>query len=289
MLAAARAHLAERGQSHTLTAHFEFLNRASTGPGIITVEELKLGRQTSTLLLTLWQGDGLLSEAPWVTNSKTQRTVIALATQTNLEKATGFSAPTGWAVTDAKFHPAKPDLDSLLKNGGDQILVEAPIPKGSDAILNSLKQWHMFIPRNGSLSPGTLDMWMCLRSGEPITQATLPFVADGFPYSLLDFLVSPQFNEDKKKRLQSTDADPEPDLWMPTIAMNLDTKKLLPENGVKWLNTRATGKAIKNGNLDIELVVRDEDGEIVALSQQVLLILTMARNMARSTKPKSSL
>lgn len=53
--------------------------------------------------------------------------------------------------------------------------------------------------------------------------------------------------------------------WYPTVLLNLDIKKSLPENGVEWLFVRVLTKSIRNGRMDLEVVIRDEEGEIVAL------------------------
>jgi hypothetical protein len=53
--------------------------------------------------------------------------------------------------------------------------------------------------------------------------------------------------------------------WYPTVLLNLDIKKSLPEIGVEWLFARVVTKSIKNGRMDLEIVILDEGGEIVAL------------------------
>lgn len=84
MLAAARAHLSSRGQTDTFTAHIEYPNRTTAGPAIVAIEDVKLGRQLSTLHLTLWQ-DGLLPEAPWISPSPvSRRTVVAYTPHTQI-------------------------------------------------------------------------------------------------------------------------------------------------------------------------------------------------------------
>lgn len=69
------------------------------------------------------------------------------------------------------------------------------------------------------------------------------------------------------------------------MAMTLEVKKALPEEGVEWLNTRITAKQMKDGRFDLEVIVRDVDGQLVALSNQVALISTMEKN---TRKKKSS-
>lgn len=72
--------------------------------------------------------------------------------------------------------------------------------------------------------------------------------------------------------------------WYPTVLLNLDVKKVLPEEGVEWLYVRASMKQIRNGRMDLDIVILDEGGEIVALSHHVALAVDSSRNVAaRST------
>ena len=68
--------------------------------------------------------------------------------------------------------------------------------------------------------------------------------------------------------------------WYPTLLLNLDIKKALPEEGLEWLFARVDAKQIRNGRMDIEVVIMDEAGEIVALSQHVAFAVGLERNLA---------
>lgn len=75
--------------------------------------------------------------------------------------------------------------------------------------------------------------------------------------------------------------------WYPTVLLNIDFKKPLPEEGVEWLFVRVDTKQIKNGRMDLEVVILDEGGDIVALSQHVALAVGSERNIAaRKTSSK---
>lgn len=70
-------------------------------------------------------------------------------------------------------------------------------------------------------------------------------------------------------------------LWYPTLLLNLDIKKALPEEGVEWLFVRVDAKQIKNGRMDLESVIMDEGGDIVALSHHVAFAVGPERNLAQ--------
>lgn len=311
MLAAASAHLSSRGQRDTLTAHFEYPNRTAVGPAIVVVEDVKLAGQLSTLHLTLWQG-GLLSQAPWITPSVSRRVVLAYTNHTNLETFAGLSLPTGYEVTPAAELPSPlPDFERLRATGADDAWEEAkaPPPPGPSSsassadFVRSLRNWNFYEPRGGPLTPGTLDMWVRLASGERLTQAALPYAVDSFPFNLHTFLAAPEL----RQLLLDPPPPPQQDaagaaraedlrerdrqragLWLPTVVMNLEAKKALPEEGVEWLAVRVASKQIRDGRFDIDVLVRDVEGEIVALSHHVAMIVSMERNTRKqgaSAKP----
>ena len=69
--------------------------------------------------------------------------------------------------------------------------------------------------------------------------------------------------------------------WYPTLLLNIEFKKPLPQEGVEWLFVRTETKQIKNGRMDIEVVIFDAGGDIVALSHHVALAVSGERNIAK--------
>ncbi|GAM43806.1 hypothetical protein TCE0_060r18918 [Talaromyces pinophilus] len=298
MLAAANKHLGAHGQPDTLTAHFEYPNRASTGPAVVIVEDVKLGRQISTLHLTLWQG-GLLSQTPWVDRSVSRRIVLAYTTHTNLRTFSGISMPTGYEVTPAAELPSVSDFEALKTNGADEVWEESKLPKAYVSLMPSLTNWRFYIPRKGPLSPGVLDMWIRLASGEPITQGTLAYVVDSFPHNMHTFLAAPALrellnappersNDSEVKDIRQRDQQ-RAEMWFPTVVMNIEAKMALPDEGTEWLAVRVSSKQIKDGKFDLEVLVRDADGEVIALSHHVAMILNIVRNTRKNGSSKASL
>lgn len=123
---------------------------------------------------------------------------------------------------------------------------------------------------------------MCLRDPtERWTNEKLGFLVDLFPQICERFILkgvdqySPTLALKEPKHLP---------FWYPTLLLNLDVKKALPEGGVKFLFTRLETKAIKNGRYDLEVVVMDEGGEIVALSHHVCFVVSAERNTSARRK-----
>ena len=78
--------------------------------------------------------------------------------------------------------------------------------------------------------------------------------------------------------------------WYPTLVMNLDIKKSLPQEGVEWLFIRTEARKIEQGRLDLQVTILDEDMELVALATHMNLVLSASRNLgtkgAKASKGK---
>lgn len=265
VLAAANAYLSRKGHWDTLTAHFEYLQRTAPGPGVVVIEEVKLGQQLSRLHATLWQGR-LLDHAPWIDMATAQRTVVAYTNHTNLRTFDGISMPTSFESTPAAALPPRPDFASLKQAGSDHIWEEALVPEAFKPA-GFLEGWRHFMPSRGPLSPGILDMWMCMVDEEKITQRALPYVVDSFPIKFTSFVADPRVEEARLR-----------DMWHPTILMNLEVKSMLPKEGIEWVYMRAMTKQMNKGRLDIDLQLRSADGQLLALSNQVALMVPWEKN-----------
>lgn len=135
-------------------------------------------------------------------------------------------------------------------------------------------------------------MWISRSNGERITQAELPYVVDSFPYNLHTFLMSPELREllatpterggDAKVESAHQRNEQRAGLWFPTVVMNLEVKTAVPEGGLEWLAVRVQSKQIRDGKFDTDVLVRNR--RVVALSQQVSLILSMEKNTTRKAK-----
>ncbi|KAK6206495.1 hypothetical protein LQW54_007677 [Pestalotiopsis sp. IQ-011] len=303
MLAAARLHLSPRGQPDTLTAHFEYTNRTSTGPAIIVIEEVKMGQQLSTLHLTLWQG-ALFPQAPWIDRSASRRIVLAYTTHADLQTFGGISLPTGYEGRPDAALPDLPDFDALKgASGTDGVWEEPQIPSPAAKFVRSLQNWHFYLPHQEPLVPGVLDMWIRLASGGNITQGMIPYIADSFPFNMHTFLAAPEqrrlllakpsetddSRKGQQKELKERNEE-RASLWFPTLVMNLEVKSPLPKEGTEWLAVRITSKQIKDGRFDLDILIRDTEGEIIALSHHVAMILSVERNAGRDdSSTKASL
>ncbi|KAI0186920.1 thioesterase family protein [Astrocystis sublimbata] len=309
MLVAANAHLKSfYSQPDTVTAHFEFPSRTSPGPAIIVIEDTKIsGSLLSTLHLTLWQ-HGLQSQKPWISPNRSKRIVLAYATHGDARRQEGISIRTAYeAAHSAAPSHELPAFEKLRAAGEDDEWKESLPPEHLVSSLPSLSNWRFFLPRSKPAVPGFLDMWVSTNSGERITQAILPYVVDSFPFNLHDYTIDPEALKlylNPSQHYQETVRGPHAgtqrgkntpppseraSLWLPTVLINLETKKPLPTEGVEWLSVRVTTKQMKLGRFDLEIIVRDVEGEMIALSHHVALVLDISRSgIKKSQKPTAS-
>lgn len=124
-------------------------------------------------------------------------------------------------------------------------------------------------PRHGQPSPTISDEWVKLSSGERWTDAGLGYVCDMYP-------MPSEFQEATESEKETM--IPGAKYWFPTLLLNIDFKKSLPEEEVEWLFVRVERKQVKNGRMDIELVVWDEGGDLVAVSNHVAYVVGAERN-----------
>lgn len=284
ILAAARLHLAPAGQKDVLNAHFQFLNRTETGEAVIIIEDVKLGRKLSTLHAALYQR-ALLSEAPWITPGSTRKEIVSYLTMADLGEENGISLPIpAFALQHPFTPPPTPDF-AALKEDRDPNWVQFKFPRGSPlGYARCLQNCVYYAPKRGQPIRSIIDKWVRLASGEKFTASSLGYVSDCWPYVVEAHRPSKKEAEERRRGGDPLPFAPDARFWYPTVVLNLEVKKPLPEEGVEWLQLRIRSKQVKNGRLDLEVLVLDDMGELVALSNHVNLILGSERNTAERSK-----
>ncbi|KAI1351524.1 thioesterase-like superfamily-domain-containing protein [Xylaria sp. FL0043] len=279
--------LAKQNQPHTITLHAEFLRRTNAGAATFTVKDMKLGRQTSTIHISLTQ-DG-------------REEVVAYLTNANINAESGFTLHTGWSPSPPL--PARPtNFAELAARGEDEnwvLFKDKPHPK----LRKAVNRIEMYVPRKGQAQPNVIDEWMRFESGrERFPMEGIGFVADMWP-QMIDGLVARQQQQESEGKQPQPPPQPQPAkdsssssddgdlpwLWYPTLTLNLDVKKALPPEGVEWLHVRVHAKQIRNGRYDYEVVIFDEEGDIVALSHHVAMVMDGSRNTAKRGKRGSKI
>ncbi|EGX90136.1 hypothetical protein CCM_06555 [Cordyceps militaris CM01] len=298
MAIAASKYSARRGQPHLVTSQYIFPDRCSVGQAVIVVEDVKNGKMLSNLQVSIWQGP-LLDAAPWFDREKARRPLLAYMVfahmddfDSSLTLPTAYKTPaelSGTSVPD-------PDFERLRRDSHDDNWTLSVPPGDWTEDAASLPAKAMYVPRRGLFTPGVFDMWVRLTTGEKLTQQSLPFVVDLLPYELDRYLFAPEVKamvdelqkQDKAEASKSGQAGEKKGksqpYWFATLALNLETKDLLPEEGVEWLHVRLLAKQLSGGKFDQAIEIRDESGDPIMLGHTVSLALKMERNTTGRTK-----
>ncbi|PGH00834.1 hypothetical protein AJ79_08085 [Helicocarpus griseus UAMH5409] len=269
------------GHPHPITLHLTFLRRTAAGPATFTVADTKLGSRTSTLHITLSQHDP---------DGAVRDEVAGYITVSNLDAEEGPSLRTGY-----EMHPRPQSVDltrlggegygdwqrfhiafSAMRKASQHVEFYTPVRTGERAKAGLVEQWVRFAPY------GKRGRW---------TDVTLGYLADMFPMMLETFDERPWGDGDMKKGAVAGSGSGEVGVreksgnqmatyWYPTVLLNIDFKKKLPAEGVEWLYSRVQTKVLRNGRMDLDIVLMDEKGEVVALSNHVALIVSAQRNIS---------
>ncbi|KAL7622207.1 hypothetical protein AAE478_007710 [Parahypoxylon ruwenzoriense] len=73
-----------------------------------------------------------------------------------------------------------------------------------------------------------------------------------------------------------------------TVALDIEFKRRLPKEGLRWMFTRTATKMLRDGRMDLDIAMCDEDMELIAVAHQLILVLEAQRKF-RPAKVKSAL
>lgn len=282
-LVVARAHMtrshASANQPDPINLHLEFLRRTSAdADAVFRVRELKVGSRISNLHVTLSQksgGEG--KEEVWRDN------VEGYVTMSNLARESGLTLPTSLTLYPPPPGPA--NLELLARESRDDHYVLQP-----PFAFRAAQHIRVYLPRadkqaKGRAKKSYVDQWVRFwpegREGR-WTNDALGYVVDMFPQIVEEYLL-PREEESSAGAASSrtvTQRRPQANFWYPTLSLNLDVRRALPEEGVEWLFVRVGSRVIRNGRMDLEVLVLDEAGEVVATSTHQGLIVGTERNVA---------
>ncbi|EEH36812.1 hypothetical protein PAAG_07230 [Paracoccidioides lutzii Pb01] len=259
-------------QPRPINMQLSFLRRSLVGPAFLTVRDVKLGARISTIQVTMSQAD---SSFPTGSRGRKIDKVTGFVTISDPVSEAGVSAPCSWTVypppPDSKAPQFSPGHNGQLVPGSPWKKTILCYPEFRRASSNS-EFWEPVDPRLDERRAIT-DQWARLRPNGPKgglgrwTGEALAYLVDIFPVALGNLEI-----------MTAKEMGSEPPFWFPTIVLHIDFKKPLPKGGVEWLYSRITTKVVRNGRTDIEVVVMDEQGDVVALATQLGLVVGSNRN-----------
>lgn len=252
-----------------------FLRRTHIGQALLSVSDAKLGSRTSTLHITLSQIDS---------KGKRREEIASYITMSNIDTEDGISVKTGYKLDPT---PLPIDFSSLSAGKedthGNWRLVHNKHPNFRKATNHN--RTHV-LQRGVQTVSGEMvhDEWMQFAPYGTVTKwddISLGYLVDMFPL----VLEGKEMAASMKKNAGAGAKPGTSPFWFPTLTLSVEVKKSLGA-GVEWLFVRARQKVVRNGRMDVELVVVDAEGDVVAVSWHTCLILSAERNLTREGSGK---
>ena len=197
----------------------------------------------------------------------------------------GVSYDTDYQLNPAPSPADVPNLGSGLASGW----IEWLFPYRAKSLVKPYTHFRFYIPTGGPPHPSLTDVWIAPEStNEVFTTESLGFIADVWPRMVENYCPESEWSTNSLvsqalRGIQNSTIDTDFGLgrhplafWYPTLSLTLEIKKLLPPQGVKKLFVRAQAKEIKNGRMDVEVMILDEASDLVALSHHVCLLIKNA-------------
>jgi hypothetical protein len=223
----------------------------------------------------------------------------------NLQVPGKVTIPTQWRLLPSP----QPANVKLLEHDEDPGWISYRTPYSAQSYRRAQSYMNFVIPvKRGSLN--IVDQWVTpnwhdhkLPDGAVWTNEMIHFVLDncmpllndlmgsGRAQSLYEMVVEAGMAQKAARKAGRNDKIwgdglDDPGLFpyiISTMTIATEIKKLLPEDGVKWLFMRVTVKSLKNDRMDYDIDMLDEYGDLVATSHQLVQVISI-----ESKKPKKA-
>ncbi|KAF7113700.1 hypothetical protein CNMCM5793_003056 [Aspergillus hiratsukae] len=276
-----------------------FLRRTVVGPAILRVQDVKIGARISTIHVTLSQRP----DRPGTANDKDdlEVKVVGYITVSPPEMEEGPICKGTWALSPppvpGSLANGSVNLAALAANGTDGAWVRLPRPPPA---LTAPQHLEIYAPRRKgpktleSRQKQVVDQWARFTPGGKTvarwSNEAVMFLADTFP-AALDRLGAMETSrlrakEELRGRQLKGNAEDKETFWYPTVTLNIDLKTRIPPEGVEWLHTRVVTRMLRGSRADLDVVILDPEGELIALSTQVALVVDASRNTKGRAGPE---
>ncbi|KAI9374461.1 thioesterase-like superfamily-domain-containing protein [Aspergillus egyptiacus] len=261
-----------------------FLRRTFAGPAILAVEEIKLGARVSTVHVTLFQKKDQPTSASTSTDARPFEVkavaYISLAPP-DIEESPAVKGlwelsppPPPGSLSDGSI-----DFQRLAQTGADGDWQQGPPAPSAIQATTHLK---LYMP-SSILFPKTaeertkqiVDQWARFTPGGNAAawcNEAVIYLADMFPAALHRLAAM-----EVSSQAPATSSG-EAQFWYPTVTMNIDLKTRLPPQGVEWLYSRVVTRMLRGSRADLDVLILDQSGNLIATSTHVGLVVDAARN-----------
>ncbi|KAJ5450929.1 hypothetical protein N7491_000111 [Penicillium cf. griseofulvum] len=269
-----------------------YLRRTTIGPAILKIQNTKIGSRVSTIHVSLLQlPDGVALSGAISKDSKLEVKAAAYINTSPPDTEGGPSYNGTWELGPAPVPGTRSDglvdLLALAKNKRDGAWVEFPLLSPVMAAMRNLEVYAPNLLMSASLETRAnqvVDQWVRFTPGGKVARwsnEAVMFLVDIFPAGL-DRLAAMEshrlLSEDVPHREAPENAAAKDNFWYPTVSLNIDLKTRLPIEGVEWLYSRVVTRKVQGSRADLDVVVLDQMGDLVATSTQVALVVDASRN-----------
>ncbi|KAL2837010.1 thioesterase-like superfamily-domain-containing protein [Aspergillus pseudoustus] len=281
-----------------------FQRRTFAGPAVLTVQEIKRGARVSTIHVTLSQArdEAAASTKSPDDNKDLEVKVLAYITLSPPEAEEGPAVRGPWDLSPAAAPGSLAgggiDFKVLAETGRDGEWEIGPVAAPT---LHAAKHLRAYGPA-ATLKPKTvteraMQMVEQLSQFAPggrvarWTNEAVMYLVDIFP-AALDRMGAMEATRVLRATGTRTETGSDEKVapaaglvqfWYPTVTMNIDLKSRLPAAGVEWLHSRVVTRMVRGSRADLEVLILDQEGELVATSTQVALVVDPARNVKGRT------
>ncbi|KAL8785768.1 MAG: hypothetical protein Q9195_008511 [Heterodermia aff. obscurata] len=293
-----------------LELKMHFLRPVTAGDLSIRLDDVMLGKQTSTIEARVSQGGKLClmglvryatdrfnpfpSNRPghlrhWLLDLNLHRSMGNFAT------INGISFPTAWSLSP-KLAPASL---TLLARDSDPGWLSYQCPWHPESYRRPQSYVKFFVPLH-LRDPSFRDSW--ITPSDPslvfrnehlgfVGDMTLPILdnfCDGVGSHTATIAACLEQKRDRQNGTVPV-ADAESGAFATplapvTLSLNMEIKKKLPGGGTRWLFSRCRAREIRNGRMDHEIVILDGEEQLVAVVQQVFQVFDLTKARERKAR-----
>ena len=174
----------------------------------------------------------------------------------------------------------------------------------SDAYSKTFTNVKLLLPMHGTEHPSVVEEWLRFAKTEDRFEApslgfvmdTWPQIVDAFgsgsPYSangLLELANTAAHSGSNEARSADSSWDNgitiDQDIvdqwvkyWYPTLTMNLEVQRRLPEGGAEWLYQKVRATGIEKSKVNLQVAIADMDGSLIAVGNLSAMVVPRTHN-----------
>ena len=254
------------GFARPVAMQLSFLRQTNVGSARIEIQDVKLGSRISVLHVSLSQ-----------ISPKGEETLRIMGYMTVSDRVSEAGISSALCPKPQFIPPPSLPL-SLNAQGPGWRKVEIPYPD----FRRAARQTEFYAFEDVRDEWAIVRQWARFRPGGKEgrwTNASVPYLIDLFPITLARMEVMANAEVRREDTAAGRNTNESTPFWFPTLALQADYRKELPEEGVEWLYSQVVLRTLEKGRTIIDVTMMDEAGDSVAVAVQTGLVMAGARNL----------